>query len=122
MHPRVVVFVSLALAMVHGVATELYMRRGLNMPSGVTTAFTLTFCALAYLWYFQDAKLRGFNRRPALSAAVILLPFVGLPLYAASSRAQTGRISAAFKAFGFIVLLLLVSVSSGIALQVLGAA
>lgn len=118
MSPRIVVIGSLLLAASHGVVTELFMRRGALMPGGITTAFTLTFCVLAYIWYYQDSKLTGYTRRPVLSAAVILLPVVGLPVYAANSRPAKGRIKSALKVLGFFVLLLLVSVATGIALQV----
>lgn len=98
------------------------MRRGTLLPSGVTTAFTLAFCVLAYVWYYQDSKLTGFTHRPFLSAAVILLPVIGLPVYAANSRSEKGRTKPALKVLGFFTLLVLVSVSTGIALQVVTSA
>ena len=118
MTPRIAIYLSLLTAVLHGVVTELYMRRGVLMPAGVTTAFTLVFCVLAYIWYHQDAQRRRFPRRPALSAAIILLPFIGLPVYAALSRAPAGRVRSALRMLGFIGLLLLTSVGCGIALSI----
>jgi hypothetical protein len=108
----------LLLAASHGVVTELFMRRGVHMPGGITTAYTLIFCVLAYIWYYQDSKLTGYARGSVLSAAIILLPVVGLPVYAAITRAEKGRIKSGLMVLGFFVLLLLISVITGVALQV----
>jgi hypothetical protein len=75
--------------------------KGLTMSTGATTAFTLLFCVLAYVWYHQDAKLRGWSRRSFVSAAVILLPFLGLPWYAASSRPAGSRVGSVLRVLAF---------------------
>lgn len=91
MSPRVVAIASLLLAASHGAVTELFLRRGELMPGGVTAAFTVVFCALAYVWYHHDATRRGLTRRPFLGAVVFLLPVVGLPVYVASRSSVDGR-------------------------------
>lgn len=72
MSTRVVAIASVLLAASHGALTELFLRRGALRPGGVTGAFTLAFCALAYIWYHQDSTRRGLRRRPFPSAVVFL--------------------------------------------------
>lgn len=119
-HPRFLPIGSLLLAALHGALTELYMRRGFGMPPGVTLVFTLGFCVLAYLWYYRDAAHRRWPRKSWLSALVILLPFIGVPLYAAVSRPSGSRARATVLSVGFVFLLLVTSVATGITLQIAG--
>lgn len=116
--PRTLALGSLLLAALHGVLTELYMRRGFGLPPALTTMFTLGFCVLAYVWYHRDARHRQWPRKPWLSAFVILMPFIGVPLYAAVSRPAGARAGAALRALGFVALLLFTSVATGISLQI----
>jgi hypothetical protein len=58
----------------------------LNSISLFSSVLILFYCIPAYWWYFKDKKFCRFKSSWVLNMAVIVFPFLGLPIYIFKSR------------------------------------
>jgi hypothetical protein len=121
-NPKLALIALLLLAALHGAGTEYYLARNLEPSAAFTLVVTALFVVLCYLWYQWDSRQRSYQRTTLHGSLVVLLPPVGVAYYLYRSRPQNHRIRSVFKAAGFLVLFFVLSVATGISLQVLGEA
>lgn len=106
MTPKNILLTLLALMFACGMADALYAAAHVRMPAWwmFLSAFLLSF--LPYYWYRLDSEARLFPRPRWMSAVVVALAPVGIPLYLLRSRPHGARLGSLARMSGFVVAML----------------
>lgn len=105
MTPKNTLWALLALMFACGMTDALYAATHVTMPMwwALFTAFLLNF--LPYYWYRLDSEARLYRRSRWLSAAVVGISILGIPLYLLRSRPQGTRLASLARMSGFLLMM-----------------
>ena len=106
----ILLVVMLLLSGIFGVLDSVYA----STPSWEKTSFildTLSFAFCLSVWCGCDAQLRGFRLSRGLRWTIILIAFIGFPIYAFKSRGRKGW---SLLGLGVLFFLLLLVASVGL--------
>lgn len=106
MTPKNILLALLALMFACGMSDALYAAAHVSMPVWwmLLSAFLLSF--LPYYWYRLDSEARLYRRPRWMSAVVVGIAPLGIPLYLLRSRPQGGRLGSLARMSGFVLLML----------------
>ena len=76
--------------------------------SGILSSF------LSFYWFRLDRELRGWPRSRWLSTAIVFLTPLAIPWYIARSRPRGRKLRGVLRFFGYVLLMLLVSMAGGL--------
>ena len=109
-YKRIMLGVMVILSGIFGVLDSVFVSvPGWERTSLILDSVSFAFCVS--MWCYYDAILIGYKLQRALRLSILLITFIGFPIYAFKSRGRRGW---RLLALGILFFLVLVGVSIGL--------
>ncbi len=111
--PRGAALALLALMFVSALVEAAAGAREREEPLWWTFVSGLLSSFLCFYWFRLDREQRGWPRSRWLSTAIVFLTPLAIPWYIARSRPQGRKLRGVLRFFGYVLLMLVVSMAGG---------